>query len=224
MNRAFARLVAAALAAGGGLPAAFAQPSLSHVAPGAISPGKTTEVVLHGAKLDGTLRVWTSFPAQVEMAAGDPKQKDRKEVVCKVTLAAGAPVGIGGIAVSTAAGMSDVVYLMVDDLPSVADSGNNHAAGSPQEIDAANGDRRPVRRHAGRLLPLHGPSGRADFVRSRRCAAGLGLRFADPRARCLGQRVAAGRRRRRAAAPTRDLYSPRPASGQYLLETARQPL
>jgi hypothetical protein len=134
MKCVFARLMVAALALGISLPAARAQPSLSHVAPGAISPGKTTEVTLHGTKLDGALRVWTSFPAQIEIAAGDPKQQDRKEAACKLTLAAGAPVGIGGIALATADGISDVVYLMIDDLPSVADNGQNHAAASPQDI------------------------------------------------------------------------------------------
>jgi Bacterial pre-peptidase C-terminal domain len=139
MNRLFARQIAAALVvagavAGGGLPRALAQPSLSHVAPGALAPGKTTELTLHGGKLDGALRVWTSFPAHVEIEAGDPKQKDRKAANCKITLAAEAPLGIGGIAVANTDGASDVVYLMIDDLPSVADSGNNHSATQPQEI------------------------------------------------------------------------------------------
>ncbi|MCI0359882.1 MAG: pre-peptidase C-terminal domain-containing protein [Planctomycetaceae bacterium] len=116
-------------------PAALrAQPSLSHATPGAMTPGKTTELVLSGAKLDGTLALWTSFPAQVELAPGDPAQKDRTSVTAKIALPAGAPCGVAGVAIANASGISDVLYLMIDDLPSAADSGNNHSPAAPQDI------------------------------------------------------------------------------------------
>src|SRR3954469_16483273 len=88
MKRAVYRVMAVALAGsasliGGG--GAMAQPVLSHVTPGAVVPGKTTELTLHGSKLDGPLHVWTSFPAQIEFAAADEKVKDRKDAVCKLT-------------------------------------------------------------------------------------------------------------------------------------------
>src|SRR5262249_31507217 len=82
----------------------------------------------------GPLRVWTSFPAQVEVVATDEKQKDKKQAACKITLSAGVSVGIGGIAVANADGLSDVVYLMVDDLPSALDGGDNHTADRPQDV------------------------------------------------------------------------------------------
>src|SRR5262245_46610067 len=80
MFRVFARQIAPALVVAAGMfcsgyEVARAQPSLSHLAPGALAPGKTTELTLHGSKLDGLLRVWTSFPAHVEIEAGDQKQK-----------------------------------------------------------------------------------------------------------------------------------------------------
>jgi hypothetical protein len=139
MNRLSARMMAAAHVAAavwllGGTQAALAQPSVSHVVPGAVAPGKTTELTLHGAKLDGALRIWTSFPARVEIVAGDPKDKDRKSVTCKLTLGSGVPPGIGGIAVTSEAGQSDIVYLMIDDLPSVAEGDNNHTAAAPQDV------------------------------------------------------------------------------------------
>jgi len=111
-----------------------AQPALTHITPGALVPGKTTEISLHGSKLDGDVRVWTSFPAQVEVAPADPNQTDRTQLTCKVNVGAGVAVGIGGIVVATTTGISDVAYVMIDDLPSVADNGQNHAAGQPQEI------------------------------------------------------------------------------------------
>jgi hypothetical protein len=106
--------------------------TLSHAVPGAIAPGRMTEVVLHGAKLGGA-RLWTSFPADVQITS-DPNAKDPAQITCKFTLAAGVPAGIGGIAVATPAGMSDVLYVMIDELPSVLDSGNNHAAAGPQDV------------------------------------------------------------------------------------------
>jgi Bacterial pre-peptidase C-terminal domain len=135
------RLMAAALAlsaawlAGGGLPRiALAQPSLSHVVPGAVAPGKTTALTLHGTKLNGPLRAWTSFPAQVEVQAGDPQEKDLKQATFKITVGTGIPLGIGGLVVATADGASDVCYVMLDDLPSTAESGDNHTPGTPQNI------------------------------------------------------------------------------------------
>ena len=106
--------------------------TLSHCVPGAAAPGKTTEITIHGTKLDGPIRVWTSFAAQVEVVPGNPK--GRTTFVCKVTLPADAPVGVGGIVVSTINGVSDPLPLMIDDLPSVADIATNNAPAMAQEI------------------------------------------------------------------------------------------
>src|SRR5438094_434815 len=43
---------------------ASAQPSLSHVTPGAVAPGTTTEMTLHGTELDGTLPDYYRFTAK----------------------------------------------------------------------------------------------------------------------------------------------------------------
>lgn len=113
---------------------ASAQPTLSAAVPGAVAPGKTTEVTFTGAKLDQPLKIWTSFPAQIEAVPGDPAQKGKTSLVCKITLPAGAPVGIGGIAVATGEGVSDVLCVMIDDLPSVLDNSGNHAPATPQDV------------------------------------------------------------------------------------------
>lgn len=115
----------------GGVSPALGQ-TLTHSVPGAIAPGKTTEIALHGTKLDGPIRVWTSFPAQVEIVPNSPK--GRTQVLCKVTLAADVPVGVGGIVVSTIHGASDPLLVMVDDLPSLAEGGKNNDPNSPQEF------------------------------------------------------------------------------------------
>src|SRR5262245_22531853 len=91
MLRSSARMMMAALLLAAPSRAVFGQPGISNASPGAVAPGKTTEIALHGTKLDGTLRAWTSFPAQIEFAAGDSTEKNRKQVVCKLSLSAGVP-------------------------------------------------------------------------------------------------------------------------------------
>jgi hypothetical protein len=113
---------------------AQAQPTLSHAIPAAVRPGQTVELILHGAKLDGDLRVWTNFPAKIELVPVPPETKDAASRVCKVTVDAQVPVGIGGLVVANAAGGSDPLFLLVDDLPSVADGGQNHAPAQAQVL------------------------------------------------------------------------------------------
>jgi len=131
MSPTFARGIAAALIGLAAFP--LRAQTLSHAVPGAVAPGRTTEIVLHGAKLGGPVRLWTSFPAQVEITS-DPNAKDPTQVACKLTLAAGVPAGIGGVALATPAGMTDVLYLMIDDLPSIAESSSNHSLATPQQV------------------------------------------------------------------------------------------
>jgi hypothetical protein len=115
--------------------AAFAQPALSTVSPLAAAPGKTTDLVVTGAKLDQPLKVWSSYPgAQIEAVPGDPNQKGKTQLTLKVTLPAEAPCGIGSLLVATSEGLSDQLFFAVDDLPSIADNGNNHAAETAQEV------------------------------------------------------------------------------------------
>lgn len=113
---------------------ARAQPTLSASVPGAVAPGKTTEITLSGAKLDAPLKVWSSLPAQIELVPGDPNAKDKTSLVCKVTMPAGAPLGIGGIVLADNKGISEPLLMMVDDLPSVLDNSGNHDLATAQEV------------------------------------------------------------------------------------------
>jgi hypothetical protein len=113
----------------------WGQPSIAKVVPGSVRPGETTEIRIDGAKLNGVVRVWTSFAAGVEVVGGDAKSKDEvKQVVCRLTLSPNVPVGIGGIVVSTPTGVSDVSYIMIDDLKTVAEAAANHAPAQAQDV------------------------------------------------------------------------------------------
>ena len=51
-------------------PSAFGQPGLTQAVPAAAAPGKTTDITLSGSKLDQPLKVWSSFPATIEVVPG----------------------------------------------------------------------------------------------------------------------------------------------------------
>ncbi|MEX0818446.1 MAG: PPC domain-containing protein, partial [Pirellulaceae bacterium] len=77
----------------------------------------------------------TSFPAKAELSASPADAKDLKSRACRLTLESDVVVGIGGIVVASPSGASDVLLLLIDDLGSVADNGNNRSVAEAQPID-----------------------------------------------------------------------------------------
>ena len=111
-------------------------PTLSHAVPGAVMPGQATDVTFHGGNLAGATRLWTSLPVQAELAGGiDKNGQEAGKVVYRVTAAAGAAPGIGGIRVATDKGVSNLRLFMIDDLPSLADNGQNKTIEKAQELN-----------------------------------------------------------------------------------------
>lgn len=111
-----------------------AQPAVTSLSPTVLKPGVATQITFAGTKLEGAVGIWTSFPARAEWIGADPAAKEVKQLVCKLHVPVGASLGIGGIAIATSKGLSDVMPVMIDDLPLVTDSGNNRLAGTPQEV------------------------------------------------------------------------------------------
>lgn len=108
---------------------ALAQPTISQVTPLAVAPGATVELTIVGDKFAPPLQVWSSFPAKIEATP-----VDEKNLKCKVTLEGNVPVGVGGLVVANAAGASDPLYLLIDDLPTIADNGANHTIEQAQAV------------------------------------------------------------------------------------------
>ncbi|MEQ2006435.1 MAG: pre-peptidase C-terminal domain-containing protein [Limisphaerales bacterium] len=109
----------------------FAQsPSLTHTSPGALRPGKTQDLTVHGANLAGASNLWTGIGARVLSATAT----NASVAKFQVSLSADAPVGIHAVRVASANGVSSPVLLMVDDLPSVADAGKNTRSTNAQSI------------------------------------------------------------------------------------------
>lgn len=105
-------------------------PSLARIAPGALLPGKTLELTVHGANLVGATNLWTSFNAKVLSSTATNPSATKFQV----STPADAPVGIYAARLASANGVSSPVLLMVDDLPSVADRGTNTSVTNAQSL------------------------------------------------------------------------------------------
>jgi hypothetical protein len=110
-------------------------PSITRLSTGAVTPGKATDVTIFGGNLAGPTAFWTSFGAKVELAGGVEKNGTLADrVVLRITTPGEAAVGVGALRFATGKGASNLRLMMVDDLPSVADNGNNRTFASAQEI------------------------------------------------------------------------------------------
>ncbi len=105
-------------------------PSLSHATPGALVPGKTTTLTLHGANLIGATNLWTGCGAKMLSATATNVGAARFQI----SLPTSVPVGIHAVRVASARGVSAPLLLMVDDLPTVADAGTNTSLAKAQRL------------------------------------------------------------------------------------------
>jgi hypothetical protein len=98
-------------------------PVLHRVSPLGIPGGKTTEVKLHGERLDEITDVWCSA-AHVRIGTTNGPR-------LIITTPKDA-VGLVALRVATTNGVSDFATLMIDDLPSALEAGTNRAVASAQ--------------------------------------------------------------------------------------------
>jgi hypothetical protein len=101
-----------------------AQGFIEHLSPPALERGKTTRLTVAGSQLNKALDLWTSLPGGKITATpvGDSKAD---VAVFDVRVADDAPVGLFGLRVATADGLSNVHLCLIDDLPirAASDSG-----------------------------------------------------------------------------------------------------
>ena len=111
-------------------------PQIQRTRPAAIAPGQSVDVQLFGDHLNAVTDVWTSFPARWELSSGIEKNgTDAKQVTYRFTVPRDVQVGIGVLRVATGEGASNLKLLMLDDIPSVNETGGNHEAESAQQIE-----------------------------------------------------------------------------------------
>ncbi|MEN9576429.1 MAG: hypothetical protein RL514_4284 [Verrucomicrobiota bacterium] len=90
-------------------------PIVTHATPAAVPPGKPTVVTFHGSNLGGATALWTSVSAKVE-----PQTNDARQATFRLTLPADAPAGLAGAWLATTNGVSNLLPILVDELPTVA--------------------------------------------------------------------------------------------------------
>jgi hypothetical protein len=133
MNRLFLAVLFLAL-----LPASLAHgqpPTLSHLLPSGVQPGKSLDVVFHGANLAGANKVWAGFPLSAALTAGiEGNGTQPASVTYRLTIPPDAPLGVAGIRIGTAQGISNVRLVLVDDLPAIAKSGTNKSLPTAQPL------------------------------------------------------------------------------------------
>lgn len=102
------------------------EPAVNATVPAAVIPGQPLNVRLQGGNLAGAKGIWTSFAAQTALAVDVPENGTKADqVTFSITAASDVPVGIHGLRVWTDKGVSPLRFLLVDDLPTVAQAGNN---------------------------------------------------------------------------------------------------
>ncbi|MCA9070635.1 MAG: pre-peptidase C-terminal domain-containing protein [Planctomycetaceae bacterium] len=113
----------------------FAEPQITGLSPRSVKPGGEIDVTLTGKDLAGATQLWTSFPADVSLAPGikdNGKQADK--VVFRVKPTNPQALGVHGVRVVTATGVSPLALVVVDDLPTVAQQASNKSPETAQAL------------------------------------------------------------------------------------------
>lgn len=114
---------------------AFAAPQISGRSPYALAPATTTELTLQGGQLLAPLRLWTTFAAKTEFVPpADDAAKKGEKLVCRITVPRGEQVGIGALRLLSTEGLSNPVFVVLDDLPSVTEVPDNHTVAQAQKL------------------------------------------------------------------------------------------
>jgi hypothetical protein len=110
-------------------------PTLSVLNPSGGQRGGTVDVTVSGANLVGAHAIWTNLPATASIPADLPNNgKDAGRVVVRLQIPADAPVGIGGLRIATAQGISNLRLFAIDDIPSAAEKEPNNTRDQAQTI------------------------------------------------------------------------------------------
>jgi hypothetical protein len=118
-------------------PLAAQPPAITFTQPSAALPGQATDIVVYGGNLVGASSVWTTLPttAKVELTPGLEGNGTKADSVSyRLTVPADAPVGIYALRLVTPGGISSPRLLMIDDLPTMIDSGANKTIQSAQPL------------------------------------------------------------------------------------------
>ncbi len=103
-----------------------AAPNITSVTPLGLQPGATTEVSLSGTELTSPLKIWTSFPAEVELLPTADGADDATTAKLRLKLTDHVGVGVGAISVAGATGVSQLYLVVIEDAPVIAEPSPNN--------------------------------------------------------------------------------------------------
>ncbi|MBS0262431.1 MAG: PPC domain-containing protein [Planctomycetes bacterium] len=117
---------------------AFSQaaiPSISSTLPQGAGPGQTVDVKIRGGNLAGPTQFWASFPVEATLPAEIAGNgTNAGEITYRLKLPPDAPLGVHGLRVATAQGLSNLKLFVVDDLPSLAQVKPNTTMATAQAL------------------------------------------------------------------------------------------
>lgn len=122
-------LIAWCLVSSQSTPVYAADVVIQQVSPLAIAPGATTQLTITGTFGEGSPQFWNSLQLPIKLIES---HKDR--IVVEVTAAKELGCGPFGFCLASNEGCSNLVTLLVDDMPSIAESQNNHQLEQAQPI------------------------------------------------------------------------------------------
>ena len=109
---------------------AEAQATITSLQPASCQPGLPTRLTVRGSKLPSNLRVLTnSADAKIEL-----ENVTADSAIVSITVASDAKLGPIGLWFATPTGPLPAKIVMVDDLPSELDNGNNHSIATAQSV------------------------------------------------------------------------------------------
>jgi hypothetical protein len=101
----------------------LAAPDIESISPLGLRPGQSTPLTLSGSALSDATQLWTSFPASVESLGGG-----------RFRIVTDASVGIGAVRAFGSNGVSNLGFVLLDDLPGAAEWRTNKSRATAQPI------------------------------------------------------------------------------------------
>jgi hypothetical protein len=111
-----------------------AAPTLKPVAPHGVQRGTTVDLTLTGTNLTEPTGLWTEFLAKVVIPTDNNNGKDAAKLLVRVEVPKDAPMGLYGLRLATARGMSNLRLFCVDDLPQVMQAENSRSRLTAQPV------------------------------------------------------------------------------------------
>lgn len=110
-------------------------PKLLFVSPSGVNPGQSVDLKLVGTALTGARLLWSNAPLGATLSPGVDKNGTLPgEVRFRVSPSANLPLGVYGLRVATPGGVSNMVLMAVDDLPTVHESKENKSPATAKTV------------------------------------------------------------------------------------------